>query len=389
VTLDEVQSTRGYANALRLAMTGQLGPDGMQGKRLYEVMDSCLSCKACKSECPSNVDMAKLKAEFMHMYNDAHGACRSADFIVSYMDRISGKSGFMPFLNNAILRSWPGRKMLELCRGIDSRRRLPKLQNGKASSWFSEATARAGNLGNVVLFDDTYMNRFDTQVGISAVELLQSCGYNVVRALAGCCQKHRISRGFLREAKERGEATLRNLDTYISQGLKIVVCEPGCCSALVDDLPDLIEDEALGRRIRENVMMIDTFLAREHAEGRLSAEFSSPHSKLLIQGHCHQKALFGVTSMKYLLDLVPGVHAEELDAGCCGMGDLYGYEKKHYALSMKVGEDRLFPLIRDRQEDAVVVSCGFDCRTQIYDATGVQALHWVETIRGPGVQGYR
>jgi FAD/FMN-containing dehydrogenase/Fe-S oxidoreductase len=383
-TLDEVQSTRGFANALRLAMTGQLGPDGMLGRRLHEVLSSCLSCKACKSECPSNVDMAKLKAEFMQMHNDAHGARRSAAFMVSYMDRVSEGSGLMPSFCNAIMRSWPGRKMLELCRGIDARRRLPKMMTGKDKGWFSSSNSGEGKQGKVVLFDDTYMNSFDSHAGVSAVELLQSCGYDVVLAEAGCCQKHRISRGFLREARERGEVTLRKLDTFIQQGLKIVVVEPGCCSALVDDLPDLIDDEELGSRIREHVMMIDTFLAGEHAQGKLLAEFSSPYSSLLIQGHCHQKALFGVTSMKYLLDLVPGVAVQELDAGCCGMGDLYGYEKAHYALSMKVGEDRLFPLIRNREDGAVVVACGFDCRTQIRDATGVQALHWVETIRGRG-----
>jgi Fe-S oxidoreductase len=150
----------------------------------------------------------------------------------------------------------------------------------------------------------------------------------------------------------------------------------------VDDLPDLVDDEALGDRIKDNVIMIDDFLMREYREGDMHIEFSSPYSKVLILGHCHQKALFGTTAMQYILNRVPDTVATELDAGCCGMGDQYGYEKGHYTLSMEIGEDRLFPQIRSREDDAVVVACGFDCRTQIRDGTGVKALHWVETIRG-------
>ena len=382
VTLDEVRSTRGFANALRLAMTGQLGDGGMLGRRLYEVMDSCISCKACKSECPSNVDLAKLKAEFLQFYNDAHGASKSAQYMVRYMDRASGSSGPMASLKNSVLRSWPGRKLLEQFKGIDARRKLPQLSAGSMASWFADRSGTGKATKKVVLFDDTYMNSFEPNIGMSAVELLESCGYEVTLAQAGCCQRHRISRGFLREAKARGERTLRNLDAYIQQGLRIVVCEPGCCSALVDDLPDLIDDEELGNRIKENVMMIDSFLTREYREGNIDAEFISPHSSVLIQGHCHQKALFGITSMKYLLDLVQGIDTVELDAGCCGMGDLYGYEKDHYEYSMQIGEDRLFPLIRSMVDGTVIVACGFDCRTQITDGTGVKPMHWVETIRG-------
>jgi FAD/FMN-containing dehydrogenase/Fe-S oxidoreductase len=382
VTLDETRSTRGFANAMRLAMTGQFEYETMHGRRLYELLDSCISCKACKSECPSNVDLSRLKSEFLQMYNDANGAPKSARFMVRYLDWASKRSGFMASCKNSILRSWPGRIMLQQCAGIDSRRRLPKLATEKISESIAQRPFEDSGDRTVVLFDDTYMNSFEPGVGVSAAQLLQSCGYKVILANAGCCQRHRISRGFLREAKMLGEKTLRNLDRHIQQGLNILVCEPGCCSALVDDLPDLVDDEELGGRIREHVMMIDTFLAREHSEGKLNMEFVSPHSSVLVQGHCHQKALFGTSSMKYLLDLVPGTVVEELDAGCCGMGDLYGYEKGHYEFSMQIGEDRLFPQIRSRENNTAVVACGFDCRTQIYDATGVRPMHWVHTIRG-------
>ena len=186
----------------------------------------------------------------------------------------------------------------------------------------------------------------------------------------------------MRDAKIAGEKTLRNLDRYIQQGLKIVVCEPGCCSALTDDLPDLIDDEQLGQRITENVMMIDEFIAGQIRSGNLDCKFTSPYEKILIHGHCHQKALYGTTAMKNILDRVLEISVSEIDSGCCGMAGSFGYEKEHYNLSIQIGEDRLFPTIRNRKEDTAVVACGFSCRHQIADGTGVKPLHWVETIRG-------
>jgi Fe-S oxidoreductase len=249
--------------------------------------------------------------------------------------------------------------------------------------WFRQRGAPTGPGGRtVVLFDDTYMNYHQPGVGISAVELLESCGYEVVLARAGCCQRPRISHGFLRKAKADGEQTLRNLDAFIQQGLQIVVCEPGCASALTDDLPDLIDDEQLGQRIKDNVLMIEVFVAREIREGRLDCRFTSEFDKILIHGHCHQKSLYGTTFMKEVLDRVPGISVAEIDSGCCGMAGSFGYEKEHYDLSMEIGGERLFPAIEGRDEGAVVVACGFSCRHQIADGTGVKPLHWVETLRG-------
>jgi Fe-S oxidoreductase len=213
------------------------------------------------------------------------------------------------------------------------------------------------------------------------VELLESCGYEVVLARAGCCQRPRISHGFLKEAKRDGLKTMQNLDKFVRQGLKIVVCEPGCASALTDDLPDLIEDKALGKRIGANTMMIDHFLADELEEGRLDCEFTTVADEILIHGHCHQKTLFGTMGMKKVFDRVPGLKYSEVDSGCCGMAGSFGYEKEHYDLSMKVGEDRLFPAVRELDDKAAMVACGTSCRHQISDGTGKKALHWVQTIR--------
>ena len=387
VTRDEEHTTRGRANALRLAMTGQLGPEGMAGRRLFEVLDLCLSCKSCKSECPSNVDMAKLKAEFLQKYYDANG--------LPFRERIIANSGaiakiiagpFAPIVN-IIQKTTFFRKAFEAFAGFDSRRVPPKYASVPFSKWFRKRSKTNGTLTKrVVLFEDTFMNYHQPNVGISAVELLESCGYEVLLANAGCCQRPKIAHGFLREAKAEGEKTLRNLDKYIQQGLKIVVCEPGCCSSLTDDLPDLIDDEQLGCRMKENVMMIDTFLATQIQNGSLKCEFTSPFKDILIHGHCHQKALFGTTAMKYLFDMIPDTSAEELDSGCCGMAGSFGYEKEHYDISMQIGSQVLFPAIRNRKPGAAIVACGFSCRHQIADATGEKPLHWVETVKGVNIK---
>ncbi|GAG19173.1 unnamed protein product, partial [marine sediment metagenome] len=244
LTRDEEFSTRGRANALRLALAGGFGPRGLTDARMQEVMEGCLSCKACKSECPSNVDMAKLKGEFLQRYHDVHGTTLYERFIAGSPRMSRLLSGWTAPMINRIQRTKLFRKTLEKVAGVDSRRTLPEYAAEPFPKWFARRADPNGETEKkVVLFDDTFMNFHQPGVGISAVELLQSCGYRVIPARAGCCQRPRISHGFLRLAKRDGEKTLRNLDAFIDRGLKIVVCEPGCASALTDDLPDLIDDE--------------------------------------------------------------------------------------------------------------------------------------------------
>jgi len=382
-TREEQHSTRGRANALRLAMTGQLGPDGMRSRGLYEVLDLCLSCKACKSECPSNVDVAKLKSEFLELYHREHGLTLRDRLTAGSADLAARLSGWAAPVVNWVQKTRLFRKVLEAIAGFDSRRQPPAYARETLVTWFRRRpkSAQVGKQ-KVALFADTYCNHHDTHVGKAAVELLESCGYEVELVHPGCCQRPRISHGLLREAKRKGMKTIEGLDRIIRQGMKVVVAEPGCASALTDDWPDLIEDDSLATRIRENVMMIDVFLARELAEGNLDCEFTSPHQNLLVHGHCHQKSLYGTFGMKTILGRVEGLTFSEVDSGCCGMAGSFGYEKEHFDLSKAVGEDRLFPAIRNRPENAEVVACGFSCRHQIADFTGVKPLHWVETLRG-------
>ena len=382
-TRDEEHSTRGRANALRLAMTGQMGERGMDSRELYDIMDLCLSCKGCKSECPSNVDVARLKGEFLQHYHDVHGIKLRDRMIAGSAIMAKRMAGWKAAAVNEIMKTMLFRKPLEWIAGVESKRILPLYARRSFHQWFAN---RPGNNGlftkKVVLFDDTYMNYHETSVGISAVELLESCGYEVILAKAGCCQRPGISHGFLKKAKAEGEKTLLNLKKYIDDGLQVVVCEPGCASALTDDLPDLIDDEMLGKLIRENVVMIDVFLAGEMKAGRIDNGFSSQFDRLIVHGHCHQKSLYGTEALKSVLESIPELSVKILDTGCCGMAGSFGYEKEHYELSMKVGEDRLFPAIREREENTGVVACGFSCRHQIAHGTGVKARHLVEVLRG-------
>ena len=381
-TRDEEHSTRGRANALRLAMSGQLGPEALTNERLVEVLDLCLSCKGCKAECPSNVDMAKLKSEVMQKVFDRRGT--------SLRDRLIGRSpsvaatlaGRWAPAWNAVQGSGPFRRLLQATAGIHRDRILPSYAAVPLGRRLAKRQPRVAPDKRVVLFADTYLSHHQPEIGVAAVELLESCGYRVVLAEAGCCQRPRISHGFLRDARRDGEATLRALDGFLRQGMSVAVCEPSCASALTDDLPDMIDDVELGRRIASGVMMIDVFLERELAAGRLEGDLQATAEKILIHGHCHQKALYGTAAMKRLLGRVPGLEVTEVDSGCCGMAGAFGYEQEHYELSRRIGEDRLFPAIRELDGDAEIVACGFSCRHQIEHFTGRRARHWVETIRG-------
>ncbi|MCH7871120.1 MAG: FAD-binding protein [Planctomycetes bacterium] len=380
-TRDEEASVRGRANALRLAMSGQSGPDGFSGKPVHDILDLCLSCKACKSECPSNVDMARLKSEFLQHYHDRHGSTLRERLIADSRRTAELTAGPIAGLVGWAQRRTTVRWALERFAGFDRRRVLPSPAGRTFSSWFKRRRSAPPDGPSVALFVDTFTNFYQPAVGRAAVELLEACGFRVLPAAGGCCQRPRISHGFLREAKRDGLKTLQQLDPFIQDGIKIVVCEPSCASALTDDLPDLIDDDALGKRISDNVLMIDQFLRQERDADALHAALECPHERLLIHGHCHQKALYGTASMTSILQDVRASSVEEINAGCCGMAGSFGYEKEHYDLSQLVGEDRLFPAVRAMAPGTTVLACGFSCRHQIADATGVRPIHWVEALR--------
>jgi FAD/FMN-containing dehydrogenase/Fe-S oxidoreductase len=379
-TRDEEHSTRGRANALRLAMSGQLGKDGLTSERLHQVMDLCISCKACKSECPSNVDMAKMKSDIAQMYYDEHGTGLRDRLIRDSPAMAARFSGGLASLVNGIQRTGLFRTVMESMTGFDKRRTLPAYAK---ETFHAALKRRNGSLKSerkVVLFADTYVSFHEPGIGLSAVELLESCGYEVIVAHAGCCQRTKISHGFLRDAKRDGAETVANLKPYLDAGLTIVVCEPSCASALNDDLPDLLADADVSVKLKDQVKVIDAFLASELELGALNHSFETISDNLAIHGHCHQKALYGTGGMKSILALTPAT-VKEIPSGCCGMAGSFGYEKEHYEISKKIGDAVLFPAVKGLKEGTTVVANGFSCRHQIEHFTGVKAKHWVECVR--------
>lgn len=379
-TRDEEHSTRGRANALRMAMSNQFR-EGLSSQRLHEAMDLCLSCKACKSECPSNVDMAKMKSDTLQMYYDEHGISLRDKLIRDSSKSAANISGWKAGIVNGIQKNVLFKSVLEKAAKFDKRRTLPDFAKEPFYKWF-ERNASKTNSGDkkVVLFADTYLNYHEPQVGISALELLNACGYEVLLANVGCCQRPKISHGFLRDAKKEGLKTLKRLKPFLDQGLKVVVCEPSCASALNDDFPEMIKDKSLADQLKSGVMMIDVFLADELENGRLDVTFEPVSEVLTIHGHCHQKALYGTNTMKILLKS-SGHDVNEIPSGCCGMAGSFGYEKEHYELSKKIGDEILFPAIGKLQKNEDIVACGFSCRHQIEHFTNANPKHFVEAIK--------
>ncbi|MEO0586185.1 MAG: FAD-linked oxidase C-terminal domain-containing protein [Planctomycetota bacterium] len=399
-TRDEEASVRGRANALRLAMSGQYGPDPMDALAsdgVHDVLSLCLSCKACKSECPNEVDMAKLKADAMQARHDRKGVTLNARAVGGLPAMAKMLAGpFAPIAN--AMNAAPGVPWLrEKLTGFDRRRPIPGFASKSLHALLRQRNLPTGDSsaaprGRVVLFNDTYANSMEPEVGLAAVELLEGCGFHVTLANAGCCQRTRISKGLLREAKRDGLGTLTKLAGYAKLGMPILCLEPSCASALVDDLPDLLDDDdiEIGNLVAANTFMIDRFLVDQGVE----LAPAEGVDEVLLHGHCHQKAMFGTDAIKKAYaDMgdgngTPGVDCEEVDSGCCGMAGSFGYE--HHDLSEKIGEDRLFPAVREaKQQGKTVVACGISCRHQLHDFLHVSAKHWVQTVRpaGPATSG--
>ncbi len=379
---DEEHSTRGRANALRLAISGQLGPDALTSDRMHDVLTLCLSCKACKTECPTAVDMSRLKSEVQHMRHRQKGT-PFADRLLGRVPQAAARfSGALAPLANFVQRLSLIRWILERMAGVDRRRPLPAFHSRPfardVDCKVPPAIPDKSTHTQVALFIDTFTNYYEPHVGAAAMKLLKACGYDVIPAIVGCCQRPQISRGLLTEARRDGLRTMQALDEFAKRGIPILVLEPSCASALVDDLGDLLDDAELGQRVAKHVKMIDVFLAEESQNGRLDVELEAHCGKLLIHGHCHQKAMFGTQSMKDLLQRIPGLSFEEVDSGCCGMAGSFGYE--NYDLSKKIGEDRLFPALRKLDPETEVVACGISCRHQMHDFLNIHAKHWVEVV---------
>ncbi len=390
-TNDEKDTTRARAYALRVALSNRGLLDGLNDPRLHEVMDLCIGCKACKTECPTGVDMARLKAEYLSHRNLADGVGARARFIADLPNKLALASRF-PRLSNWLLRSRPVRAAIERRYGLDRRMLPPRVARQTFRAWFrrhrkKHRGGRSGR-GPVVFFVDTWTNYVVPQVGIAAVRLLERAGFRVHCPATLCCGRTAISQGLLAEAKQLAESNVRMLTRFASASTPIVGAEPSCILTLVDEYPQLVRSHA-ARRVAGQSMMIESFLRRLLDDDPTALAFAGHKEPLLYHPHCHQKAIVGSADGVALLGHLSRAHSRpalrepartfEIDAGCCGMAGSFGHEVEHYEIARAIGEQRLFPAVRDRGNARIAIS-GFSCRQQIEHHTGVQAKHVVEYL---------
>ena len=382
-TRDEEHSTRGRANALRAAMSGAIPTDMLTSDRLHQVMDLCLECKACKAECPSNVDMAKLKYEFLNIYHSENGYGLNNRFFGN-VDFLSKIGSFFAPISNWIMNTSFSKQVLERTVGIDKRRRLPNFAPQTFQQWFrsrDDTTIPKNPKGSVVLFPDTTTNYNHPELGIATVNIIEKLGYKVILPDSRCCGRPMLSNGMMSHAKANVDFNISSIYPYIEMGAKLVGIEPSCVLGFISDFPDLASEPEKAKEISRNTMLIeDFFLYAVKKEDQF--RFSNPpqEQKVVFHGHCHQKALVGTTSAMEVLKTIPGLESVEIKSGCCGMAGSFGFYKDHFDISMQIGEDTLFPAIRSESKDVIIVSEGVSCRQQIQQGTKRETKHLVELL---------
>lgn len=379
VTRDEKHVTRGRANTLRLALSGQLGADAFTSDEMFATMALCVSCKGCKRECPTGVDMARMKIEFLHHYKRKHGLT-ARDRLIAYLPRYAPWVCRLPWLPNA--RDWlPGARALsEKWLGLSARRALPRWRRDT----FLRDAPQAHD-ADVVLFVDTFNNYFEPENAHAALAVLRAAGrrVHVARAAADdaqparplCCGRTFLAVGQVEQARHEARRLLAALAPFVARGVPVVGLEPSCLLTLRDEYLVLRLGEG-AQRLAECALTFEEYLAREQAAGRLALPLQPlPQQRALLHGHCHQKAFDALRPVEQVLRLIPELRVETIDSSCCGMAGSFGYEAAHYALSMKMAEQSLLPALRRADENTLVIADGTSCRHQIAQGSGRQALH--------------
>ena len=377
VTRDEMHSTRGRANALRAAITGALPLDSLTSDQMYDVFDLCLACKGCKAECPTAVDMARLKSEFLALHRAEHGV-PLRDFLFANIARFSRYGRAFATLLNSITQLQIFRWMQEKILGIPRQRTLPHFASVSFSDWFSKHPD-PGFAETVILFLDTYCQYQFPEVGIAAVDVLEAAGYRVeLVSEQVCCGRPMISKGLLKEAKVLAETNIRALTPYVEAGVPVIGLEPSCLITLRDEYLDFFPHDPRAKKLADNSFTFEEFLVRSRdSETRPidRIQFREAEFSVLFHNHCYSKALIGSEPSNAMFKAA-GIDVEEIDSGCCGMAGAFGYEIEHYSLSMEIAEDRLLPAVRHGVvQGAQISASGLSCRTQIHDGANVLALH--------------
>jgi FAD/FMN-containing dehydrogenase/Fe-S oxidoreductase len=380
VTGEEQHLTRGRANSLRLALSGQLGADALSSDAMRETMDLCVGCKGCKRECPTGVDMAKMKVEFLHHYHQRHRRSIK-DRLIAYLPRYAMFASRFALLLNLRNRvgflAWLGERTL----GLSAQRRLPRWHAQR----FNDEQILTGNddvgNGEVVLLVDTFNRYFESDNARAAHAVLVAAGYRVhlLQATDGkrplCCGRSFLASGMVDEARSEARRMLEAVRPYVSQGLPIIGLEPSCLLTLRDEYRSMLpgdETEALAQQ----AMLLEEFLAAQQQQGKLQLKLKPLAARrVLVHGHCHQKAFATMSAMQQTLELIPDLEVEVIESGCCGMAGAFGYEASHYDISMKMAELDLLPAVRAAEADTLLVANGTSCRHQIEDGAQRTARH--------------
>lgn len=381
---DEKLSTRARANMLREVITNESNP--FSNKELYDILDLCISCKACKSECPSNVDVAKLKAEFLQHHYDANGAPLRSK-LIAHFTKINSLLSIFPYVGNFFLKknifSGPMMKMI----GFSTKRKMPVLSSRTVKKVYRKKLKDNQKDSNrtVYLFADEFTNYNESDIGIKAVQLLNKLGYNVLIPNISESGRTYLSKGFVRKAKKLAAKNIQVLEKSISEETPFLGVEPSTILSFRDEYPDLFKQGDIFKekaiQLSKNCLMIDEFLAKEIETGRINEDsFSDTAKHIKYHGHCQQKAVASTEATKAILSFPKNFTVEEIPSGCCGMAGSFGYEKEHYDLSMKIGETVLFPEVRKTSDDVIIAASGTSCRHQIKDGTDRISYHPIEIL---------
>lgn len=384
-TLDEDKSTRGRANILREFLTRSEKKYPYDHEEIYQVMDLCISCKACKSECPSNVDMTKMKAEFLQHYYDIHGIPLRS-MLVGWLPKLNKLAMPMRPLANWLTGTRIFRKLI----GFSPDRKIPSISHITLVKWRRKNPVNVSGNGTVYLFADEFTDYNESEIGIKVVLLLEKLGYNVV------IPKHResgrtfLSKGMLKAATRVANRNISLLRELVSEDSPLIGIEPSAILTFRDEYPELSDASLVddAGRLGRNALLLEEFICREVEKGKIKPDqFTSEPAKILLHGHCQQKAISSTSFTKAMLSIPANYSVEEIPSGCCGMAGAFGYEKEHHELSMKIGEMVLFPAVRAADKDTLIAAPGTSCRHQIEDGTGRKAMHPAEILYAALIKG--
>ncbi len=382
-TRDEKDTTRARANILREFLTHSDQQNRYDHKEIYDVMSLCLSCKACKSECPSNVDMAKLKAEFLQHYYDANGVPFRSKLIANFTS--AAKVGSMaPRLYNLFINNIITGSLVKLISGFALKRSMPSLSLETLDAWYQKNyQAPLHPTKKLYLFCDEFTNYNDATIGIKAIELLTALNYEVIIPDHEESGRTWLSKGLVRKAKIIANTNIEKLSSLVSEAHPLIGLEPSAILTFRDEYPDLATDEniAAAKHLAKHSFFIDEFIANEMERGAITKnQFTASSKSILLHGHCQQKALGAIADSVKALSFPTNYKVETIPSGCCGMAGSFGYEKEHYEVSMNIGELVLFPKVRANKNTCTIAAPGTSCRHQIKDGTGEKALHTVEIL---------